>query len=121
MFQKKVVEISMLYDFYEPLLTDRQREIMRLYFEDDYSLGEIGDNMNISRQAVHDTIKKAEKSLHEYEEKLGLVRRYFEAEKACHEINRIIDELAMQCEANELISEKLQMIKRLVDGIDRRL
>ena len=115
---EKVIEISMLYDFYGPLLTEKQREIMHLYFEDNYSLSEIGDNMNVSRQAVHDTIKKSEKSLHEYEEKLGLVQKYLEFEKTSNAINIIIDELIIKCEKNEVVIKQLINIKKLVEEIE---
>lgn len=118
---EKVIEMGMLYDFYGPLLTEKQREIMHLYFEDDYSLSEIGDNMNISRQAVHDTIKKSEKSLHEYEEKLALVKRYLESEKACHEINETIDKLTVKFEKDLFLTEQLNHIKQLVEIVDCRL
>ena len=68
----KNVHICVLLDNYGPLLTDRQRDIMELYFHDDLSLSEIAEQYNISRQGVHDAVKRGAEALEEYEEKLGL-------------------------------------------------
>ena len=68
------VRTNLLFDFYGALLTERQKEFVKLYFCDDLSLGEIAQRFKISRQAVHDTLKTARESLEEYEKKLNLVR-----------------------------------------------
>jgi len=68
--------INILYDFYGPLLTERQRNLMELYYEQDLSLGEIADQCGITRQGVHDGLKRAGEALERYEVKLGLVRRH---------------------------------------------
>lgn len=70
---EKTIEIASLYDFYSHLLTDKQQEMIDLYYNQDFSLGEIAESFQISRQAVYDTIKRTEKILYEYEEKLRLV------------------------------------------------
>ena len=62
-----IARASLLYDFYGALLTDRQRDVMALYHEENLSLSEIAQEYDISRQAVHDTLKKAEQALSEYE------------------------------------------------------
>jgi len=96
----KVTEINLLYDFYSQLLTEKQREVVRLYHCENYSLAEIADNLSISRQGVHDTLKISEKALAEYEEKLGMVRRFEyasgllkEAEKHIGALKKIMEEL----------------------------
>ncbi len=71
---EKTIEIAMLYDFYNHLLTEKQQEMIDLYYNQDLSLGEIAEAFQISRQAVYDTIKRTEKILYEYEEKLRLVQ-----------------------------------------------
>ena len=73
---EKNAEVSMLLDFYGPLLTDKQREMLRLRVEEDLTLGEIAEGFSVSRQAVNDALKKAEKTLFEMEEKLHLAQRY---------------------------------------------
>ena len=70
-FAKRLV-ISKLYDAYKLLLTSKQREYMELYFAEDMSLSEIGQELGVSRQAVHDLLHRVEKSLWKYEEKLHL-------------------------------------------------
>lgn len=72
----RVEYTSMLYDFYGSLLNEAGREVMAMYHEDNLSLSEIAEELGQSRQAVHYTLKKAEKALEEYEEKLGLVATY---------------------------------------------
>jgi len=72
----KVTEMNLLYDFYSKLLTEKQREVVRLYHCENYSLAEIGNDMSISRQGVHDALKNAEKALFDYESKLNLVKNY---------------------------------------------
>lgn len=71
----KTVEISMLFDYYGKLLTDKQRKIIELYYYQDLSLGEIAENLDISRQAVYDHLNRAENTLKSYEDKLQLVKR----------------------------------------------
>lgn len=76
---EKILEVSLLYDFYGQMLTEKQRQIIELYYNEDLSLGEISKAMNISRQGVHDMLKRSEKVLHNYEEKLRLVEKFM-----CH-------------------------------------
>jgi predicted DNA-binding protein YlxM (UPF0122 family) len=73
---EKITQITMLFDFYGELLTEKQKLILDLFYNEDCSLGEIGAEMGISRQAVHDAIKRSEQSLVTYEEKLGLVKKF---------------------------------------------
>ena len=69
------VYIAELLDCYRCLLTDKQSDIMSLYYEEDLSLSEITDHYNVTRQAVLDNIKRSTKQLKNYEEKLRLVRK----------------------------------------------
>ncbi|MFA7637141.1 MAG: YlxM family DNA-binding protein [Monoglobales bacterium] len=72
----KNYQIGLLIDFYGSMLTDRQREVITLYYEEDLSLAEIAENVGITRQGVRDAIKKAEAILTQTEEKLGLAGRF---------------------------------------------
>lgn len=83
----KVTETGLLFDFYGNLLTENQKNVMSLYYNEDFSLAEIAETNNISRQAVHISIKNAEKSLHEYENKLGLLHRWLKNLKLIDEIH----------------------------------
>ena len=70
------VELTCLMDFYAPLLTPHRREVMRLYCEEDLSLAEIAEQLQITRQGVRDSIKRAEGILLGLEERLGLAKRF---------------------------------------------
>ena len=70
------VALNVLLDFYGPLLTAHKQEVLRLYCEEDMSLQEIADQLEITRQGVHDAVAKARRQLTGYEEKLGLVQRH---------------------------------------------
>ncbi len=80
MFEKNLA-IGYLLDFYGNLLSERRRDIMDLYYNDDLSLAEIAEEFGITRQAVRDSIKKTEAELFFYEEKLGLSRRLTDMEQ----------------------------------------
>lgn len=79
MFEKNL-QIGYLLDFYGDILSERKRDVMDLYYNDDLSLAEIAEQMGITRQAVRDAIKKTETELFFYEEKLGLLQRFTEAQ-----------------------------------------
>lgn len=72
----KNLQISYLLDFYGDVLTDKQRDVMEQYYNDDLSLAEIAENFGISRQGVRDSIKRGEATLLELEDKIGFARRY---------------------------------------------
>ena len=78
---EKIVEQGLLYDFYGELLTDHQRQIYEAAVYDDMSLTEIADEHGISKQGVHDLIKRCTKALQQYEDSLHMIKR-FEAIKS---------------------------------------
>ena len=114
----KMIEISMLYDFYGQLLTAKQQEILKLYNEDNYSLSEIAEEFGISRQGVHDAVKKAEKALHEYESKLGLVNKFIATSEAVSSIDSEIDRLIQENLQNSQLTARLKSIKTIIDQIN---
>lgn len=73
---EKNMKISLLLDFYGDILPERQREMLDMYYNDDYSLSEIAEIAQISRQGVRFWVKKGEEQLAEYENKLGLLSRF---------------------------------------------
>ena len=83
---EKKVEISMLWQIYSNLLTEKQKEYINYYYNQDLSLSEIAENDKITRQAVRDIIKKGERKLFEYEEKLLFMKRTINQEKQIENI-----------------------------------
>ena len=73
---EKIVEQGLLYDFYGELLTEHQKQIYEAAVYNDMSLTEIADEHGISKQGVHDLIKRCTRSLQEYEDKLHMIRRF---------------------------------------------
>ena len=74
--KNQTYRMTMLYDFYGDLLTERQKEFFDLYYNEDLSLAEIAENYGITRQGVRDIIVRAEAALQEIEAKTGLIGRY---------------------------------------------
>ena len=89
---KTIGEQAMLYDFYGELLTKRQRQIYESVVFDDMSLGEIAEEQGISRQGVHDLVKRCDKILDEYEEKLKLVEKFRRTKAMVEQIRRAAEE-----------------------------
>ncbi|MBQ7160523.1 MAG: DNA-binding protein [Clostridia bacterium] len=87
---EKNIDLSMLLDFYGDMLTDKQRETVEMYVNDDLSLSEIADITGLTRPGVRDRIVKSEAALREYESKLGLLHRFLTVRG---EIERITDRL----------------------------
>ena len=87
---ERVEYASMMYDFYGGLLSESQSEVMALYHEDNLSLSEIAEQLGMTRQAVHYTLKKAERSLDKFEEKLGLIATYEKNQKLASEALHLI-------------------------------
>lgn len=111
---ENIVRIGILFDFYGKLLSDRQYDAIELYYIHDLSLAEIGEELEISRQSVYDTLKRGEDKLIGYEKKLKLVKKDFERTDRLKEVYR----LALDIEKNsdkELIKEKSLEIRRLIE------
>ncbi|MBD0380386.1 putative DNA-binding protein [Paenibacillus sedimenti] len=109
---EKTNRINLLFDFYEPLLTEKQRTFLELYFHDDYSLGEIAENFEISRQAVYEHIKRAEQTLQEYENKLKLLHKHEQRMI----IRKELDQMLEACEP-ELKRKTSELFDTMI-GID---
>ena len=90
MFEKNMT-IGYLLDFYGELLGERRRELLALYYPEDYSLAEIAAEVGISRQGVRENIKRGEEELHFFEEKLGMAARFAEMRRLTAGIDGMIE------------------------------
>ncbi len=86
----KDLNVSLLMDFYGNLLPEKQQDMLEQYYQEDLSLSEIAENSGITRQGVHDNIKRAVAELKNYEEKLGLLTRFSEITEAAGEIRKYV-------------------------------
>ena len=98
---EKTTRMNYLYDFYQSLLTNKQQSYMALYYLDDFSLGEIAEEYDVSRQAVYDNIKRTEAMLEEYEAKLLLFEKFQQRSTL---LQRLKEE-ELSSSAEELIAE----------------
>ena len=87
----KLARQALLYDFYGELLTEHQRNIYEDVVLNDYSLSEVAQDQGISRQGVHDLVKRSTRILEEYEEKLHLVQRFVQIRENVNEIRKLTD------------------------------
>ena len=102
---ERVEYASMLYDFYGSLLNESQNEVMALYHEDNLSLSEIAEELGQTRQAVHYNLRKAEKALKSYEEKLGLVRHFLALKDKAEMIRDRTEDPEVRRLAEEILEE----------------
>lgn len=89
----KNLEVAILLDFYGEMLTEKQRDLIDLYYNEDLSLGEISQIEKITRQGVRDSIKRGEQFLYELEEKLGMFKNYQILQDTFSEISRLASEI----------------------------
>ena len=116
----KPLEMSLLFDFYGETLTEKQRELFDLYYNEDLSLAEIAEHAGITRQGVRDSIKRAEHALREMEDKLGLVARYGGTERCAEELMQEVERLRAlnadtlhSSEAEEIASRMASLLDQL--------
>lgn len=115
----KKIEVGLMLDFYGQILTPRQDEIVQLYYNQDLSLGEIAENLEITRQGVYDNLKRSEKILYDMEDKLGLVKRFLaqreEISKALMLISEVEDELGSIGDSKT--SDKVKIIRKILGNL----
>ena len=116
----KPLEMSLLFDFYGETLTEKQRELFDLYYNEDLSLSEIAEHAGITRQGVRDSIKRAEHTLRDMENRLGLVARYGGTERCAEELMREVERLRAlnagtlhSSEAEEIASRMASLLEQL--------
>ena len=106
----KILEQALLYDFYGELLTEHQKEIYEQFVLDDLSLSEIAESEGISRQGVHDLVKRCQKALEGYEAKLHLVEKFLTVKEKVAQIDRVLEEWEREKEDPEEIIERIRDI-----------
>ena len=116
----KNLQVSVLLDFYGDMLTDKQRDVIDLYYNDDLSLAEIAQNEGITRQGVRDSIKRGEAQLFEMEERLGLAKRFGKMEEGLQSIleaARLIEEANIRCGGSPTIKEQARRIAKVAAAL----
>ena len=91
--KNQTYRMTLLFDFYGELLTDRQKEFFDLYYNEDLSLSEIAENEGISRQGVRDVIVRAEAAMQEIEDKTGLIKRFHAMRKQLQEVEAAAEDI----------------------------
>ncbi|GLC87428.1 putative DNA-binding protein [Lysinibacillus piscis] len=108
MLLEKTTRMNFLFDFYQALLTEKQRSYMELYYLDDHSLGEIAESYGVSRQAVYDNIRRTETMLEEYEEKLCLLEKFQQRTQMLTQLAAGITQQSMTAEEQLTCIEQLK-------------
>lgn len=106
----EIVRLSMLLEIYKDLITEKQKNVLNLYYNQDLSLAEIADEYGISRQAARDNIKNGEKNLLDYESKLGLLDKKIKASK-------VFEEMDLELSKNEVNKEVIKKLKNKLKEI----
>jgi len=109
---EKISRVVLLKDFYGSLLTEKQQHVLNMYYEDDWSLSEIADSMDTSRQAIYDTVKRAENLLEQYENKMALVDRFQSMHSRLQDLVALLEQGQLD---RELMKQARNVIKELND------
>lgn len=110
------LEMTLLFDYYGDLLTERQRMCFDLRHNQDLSLGEIAEELNVSRQGVHDNLSRAEALLRNMEEKTGCVRRDLACRRAAERVHKIAEQL--QKNDDTKVSDLAGQILSALEGLE---
>ncbi len=113
-----ILEITLLFDFYSSLLTEKQRDIFDMYYNLDFSLQEIADELSISRQTVFDTIKRSKANLYSFEEKLQLVNRHQKIKKDISTSLENIKDVLSNLDITTHSYDKLLETKKILQNIE---
>ena len=114
---ERIVEQTLLYDFYGELLTEHQKSIYEDFVLNDYSLSEIGEDRNISRQGVYDIIKRCDKLLNGYEEKLHLVQKFLMAKEQVAQIHHLASDMLKADGDSAKVTDYLRQIENISNKI----
>ena len=113
----KTVRLTQMYDWYAPLLTEKQREVFELYYHQNLSLAEIAEDFSVSRAAVYDILVRIEGQLSRYEAALGLADRFGQFAALTREAQTIGDELKSHCgpQGQARIDALTEILRTLTD------
>jgi len=114
----EIFKISLLLDFYGQMLTKRQYEILDLHYNNDYSLGEIAQQLDISRQGVHDNIKRGKAALYDMESKLGLVARFSLQKDKASKIMKLLSDIdtgSISEQDRQKLSDAMLLIRSIME------
>lgn len=114
----EILKQALLYDFYGELLNEHQKEIYEQFVLEDLSLSEIAQGAGISRQGVHDLVKRCQKALEGYEEKLHLVERFLRIKEEVQKLDQVLDG---QKDSGQPENEMIQEIRGIADRIIEEL
>ena len=116
----KNLEISFLLDFYGDMLTDKQRDVVELYYNEDLSLAEIAAHSGITRQGVRDSIKRGEAILLDLEEKVGFARRHREMQSGLEQLGEALREMQAGNKSGRCTQEEMaESIAKMQAVVDR--
>ena len=116
----KDLEMGYLLDFYGEVLTQKQREMLRQYYNDDLSLSEIGENFGITRQGARDAIKHGETTLKQLEEKVGFAARYRRVQQKLEQLEQLVIDTRFECtgpHANITTTEYVETLTKMLELI----
>lgn len=111
---EKRITLSLLYDFYGDLLKEGQRQVFEDYVANDLTLSEIAEQHGVSRQGIHEAVKRCSRQLEEYEEKLHLIGRFQEMRRALSEIMQLTEDA-------ERPEEALRQIRGLSEALQKMI
>lgn len=111
----RILRIGLLFDFYGALLTEKQQRCLEMHYLNDLSLAEIAEQFAVSRQAIYDILRRAELTLEEYEQKLGLVQRHQGEQHTIQQVYNLIDELPEGVRANTKVQLALEKLASMLD------
>lgn len=114
----KNLDVAVLLDFYGDMLTEKQRDVIDLYYNQDLSLSEIAEHEGITRQGVRDSIKRGEVYLFELEDKLKVFENYIETQKIIQNIKYVMDRISAENKTynySNIITDNINQINFIID------
>lgn len=117
--KSQAYQMSLLFDFYGDVLTQRQKEFYDLYYNEDLSLGEIAENSGITRQGVRDVIVRAESILMDLEEKTGLIQRFHAMREQLQQVDAAAQQILERSSLYE--DDRIQALATKIIEISQRL